>query len=261
MISPPPGAPEDVPLPEGIRKVSVRVPPFWKQSPDLWFLQLEAQFHTSGISQDETKYYTLVGNLDANILTEVRDVVRKPPKAEMYNTLKAQLLLAYQESEQRRLQKLLSQVSLDGRRPTQLLNQMKELASDGITPEVLRTLWLQRLPQQIQAILAVNTGQDITQLASMADKISEALSSSDVLSVSSTSVAELQQQIAALKTEIGQLRRRSSSRQRNSSRHNDKSHSPAAARKASTKQSFCWYHRRFGRAAKRCQQPCEYQGN
>ncbi|XP_055850368.1 uncharacterized protein LOC129914942 [Episyrphus balteatus] len=125
---------------EVIGRVSIKVPPFWKRSPDLWFLQLEAQFHTSAITSDVTKYFTLVGNLEADVLTEVRDVVTSPPATEKYNGLKNRLLAAFQESEQKRLQTLLSGITLDGRRPTQLLSKMRELASSTISEDILRTL-------------------------------------------------------------------------------------------------------------------------
>jgi len=33
-----------------IRKVQIKIPPFWKQDPDLWFIQIEAPFSTAGQS-------------------------------------------------------------------------------------------------------------------------------------------------------------------------------------------------------------------
>lgn len=239
-----------------IAKVAMRVPPFWKRSPDLWFYQLEAQFNTNGITRDETKFYTLVGNLDADILTEVRDIIRTPPESEKYDAIKKQMLLTFQESQQNRLKKLLNDTTLDGRRPTQLLKQMQELASGCISEDVLRTLWLQRLSSQTQAILAVSTEQNITLLAQLADGISEVLSTSEIAASSTSlpepSTSDLLQKIVDLEKQIKQLTRRDRSPSRSNSHGRDKRRSG---------RTLCWYHSKFGNDAKRCQQPCSHQGN
>lgn len=55
-------SPAQIDAPES-SKVSVKVCPFWKDKPMLWFCQLESQFILNGISSDTTKYYSLIGNL------------------------------------------------------------------------------------------------------------------------------------------------------------------------------------------------------
>ncbi|XP_055837729.1 uncharacterized protein LOC129906113 [Episyrphus balteatus] len=241
---------------EVIGRVSIKVPPFWKRSPDLWLLQLEAQFHTSAITSDVTKYFNLFGNLEADVLTEVRDVVTSPPATEKYNGLKTRLLAAFQESEQKRLQTLLSGITLDGRRPTQLLSKMRELASSTISEDILRTLWMKQLPNTTQSILSCSANQELKTLAEIADKISDVYSNSDVASVSKPSsiseISELKNQIASLQKDIEQLkvsRSRSSSRSKNFIRNKSKSRN----------QKMCYYHRRFGKQARKCQEPCQFQ--
>ena len=39
-----------------VNTVQIKIPPFWKADPDLWFLQIEAQLTTAGIRSDLSKY-------------------------------------------------------------------------------------------------------------------------------------------------------------------------------------------------------------
>ena len=44
--------------------VAIKLPTFWAQQPEVWFLQAEAQFHIRKITDDTTKYYHVVAALD-----------------------------------------------------------------------------------------------------------------------------------------------------------------------------------------------------
>src|ERR1700704_5566698 len=74
-----------------IHTVQIRIPPFWKTNPQLWFTQTEAQFATAGIRSDISKYNNLVGKLDIDILNNVSDIVLNPPAQDKYQTLKNRL--------------------------------------------------------------------------------------------------------------------------------------------------------------------------
>ncbi|GFY42299.1 uncharacterized protein TNIN_214911 [Trichonephila inaurata madagascariensis] len=69
-------------------------------------------------------------------------------------------------------------MELGDRRPSDLLRQMKSLAGSSISDELIKSLWLQRLPQQTQAIFS--TSKDtLNNIAEMADKIISVYSSSE----------------------------------------------------------------------------------
>ncbi|GBN32525.1 hypothetical protein AVEN_222664-1, partial [Araneus ventricosus] len=63
-------------------------------------------------------------------------------------------------------------------RPTQLLCKMRDLSSK-VPEDLLKNLWLQRLPTAVQQILAVSTG-DLEALAKTADKVLEVTDSSSI---------------------------------------------------------------------------------
>ncbi|XP_037930884.1 uncharacterized protein LOC119665721 [Teleopsis dalmanni] len=105
---------------EGIlNRVSVKVPPFWHERPEIWFTQIEAQFAVAGISSDVTKFNTVVAQIESSVVTDVADAVLYPLATGKYINLKNRILDRYGESEQRKIQWLLSKIELGNRRPTQ----------------------------------------------------------------------------------------------------------------------------------------------
>lgn len=55
--------------------VSVKVPPFWRWSPEVWFFQLKVQFTLAGITIDTTKFNHVLVGLDEESFALVVDVL------------------------------------------------------------------------------------------------------------------------------------------------------------------------------------------
>ncbi|XP_073821292.1 uncharacterized protein [Musca autumnalis] len=216
--------------PIGISRIGVKVPPFWKTNPKLWFRQIECQFFNAGIAQDETKYHTLVGSIETNILNTVSHIIENPPSSNKYEVLKTAMLAEFQDSEERRLQKLLENVEMGDRKPSAVLREMRQLSSGKVSDDMLKSLGFQRLPTMIKTVLSVST-DSLDKLAVMADKINDQLGNSSRIRVRGW---------MALKV-------RSKSRNRNSSQSRD------------TSERLCWYHFKFGSKASKCRPPCTYK--
>ena len=58
--------------------VSLKLPPFWANDPAIWFAQIEAQFATKGITQEQTKFSHVISSLQPDVATEVRDLLLNP---------------------------------------------------------------------------------------------------------------------------------------------------------------------------------------
>jgi len=160
---------------EGARvsKIAVRVPPFWPEEPELWFLQLEGQFALCGITDDEAKYAHVLSKIEPRQAREIKDVLIHPPTADKYRTIKKALIQRLTDSQEQRIRQLLEHEELGDRKPSHFLRHLSTLAGTAVPTELIRTLWLGRLPAQIQAILATRTEDRLEEVAEQADRIYE----------------------------------------------------------------------------------------
>ncbi|GBM73897.1 hypothetical protein AVEN_40157-1 [Araneus ventricosus] len=246
-----------------ISRVAVKFLPFWDKEADLWFINIEAQFIWNGITQDFTKYYAVVSALNSEVLSYVSDIVKNPPTTDLYQTLKTRLIAEFADSEQKRVKDLLLHAVLGNEKPSHLLRKMRQLVNDKVSEEFLKTLWIQRLLKETQAILSVSDGS-LDKLAQMADKIID-LSAAQVeetqrhpdRGTEQPSVLDLQAQVTALTEQVNRLSRLSYQTDgniRDKSMHKRRRSQTPGRRN----DSLCWYHRTFADKAKHCRSPCSY---
>lgn len=233
-----------------IDRTSIRIPPFWPEKPSLWFAQLEGQFMLNGITQDTTKYYYVSANLDSRYASEVEDILLAPPTTGKYDKLKEELIKRLSSSREQKLKRLLEHEEIGDRTPSQFLRRLRTLAGTEIPNDFLRTLWLGRLPNSMQAILATQPATtDLNTVANLADKIAEIAPGSSVASTSAHSeVAQLTKQVSELALQVQELAR---------GRTQFRTHYNQRSRSAS-RSKLCWYHRRFKNNATKCRSPCEF---
>ncbi|XP_032688866.1 uncharacterized protein LOC116852521 [Odontomachus brunneus] len=151
---------------------SCRLPPFWRAKPDFWFVQAEAALQLSRVRGDESRYNMVLSMLDPDTLTDIEDVIRSPPATERYQALKQAILSRLTDSADRQLLKLLTQLELGDKRPSQLLRHMRGLAS-RVPDDVLRVKWLDLLPVSAQRLLRILKSPTLEELAAVADEIVE----------------------------------------------------------------------------------------
>lgn len=254
MVEPNPGAGAEL-----AAAVSVKLPDFWKNDPNMWFAQAEAQFHLARITQDETKFWHIVAKIDQSVICHISDLVNTPPDINKYKAVKERLIARFALSPQARIEQLLGSSDLGDLRPSHLLARMQEIATGlNVDESIMKTLFLQRIPSHARAILSISDGS-LSKLAEMADRMLDS-SASNVASCSvptpslptpsssSLDYSSLKGEIDALTAEIRRLKARPSrTRSRSSSR-------PSTA----GEEMICWYHRKYGGQAEHCRAPCSF---
>lgn len=215
-----------------IYRVGIKAPPFFKEEPDLYFIQMEAQFRNASITNENTKFDHVIAQLEPKYLQMVSDVVRNPPPQNKYTTLKERLIKEFTDSDQRKLRRLMNECVLGNNKPSQLLKKMKDLASGSMTDDALKSLWIQHLPENVRAVISIAEG-DSTQWAKQADKIMEISSFANIAVVENP----IQAEIAALRKQIEQLKSDRQSRDTEKSNGNHK-----RDRSQKSEYPFCRYH-------------------
>lgn len=248
---------------------SVSLPPFAHGRTDRWFRVIESQFdlHNPKITCEKTRYNYLVTAIPPEVSDLVADEDFYPRTDTPYTTLKNAILQETTMSGAQKVRKLLQQQTLGDQKPSQLLRQLKQLAtgSSGSHDEVmLKELFLQQMPGQIKTILAGFTTTNLAELAKAADQMLEMTPTTPVVSsttkhhethkkpyTSELSISELAAELQEIKTMLRQ-KERSKSRGRNQSTQRNRS------RSRPREDGTCWYHSRFGMSAKKCTAPCNF---
>lgn len=259
-----------------LSSVQVRLPSFWSKNPRAWFCQVEAQFHLRRITTQISRYYHVLSSLPPELADEIDDVLAAPPPPNAYDHLKATILARTTESENSRLRQLLNAEELGDRRPTRLLHRVCQLLgmrSSEAHNNILRELFVQRLPANIRMILASTADLPIDKLADLADKIAEHAvpTLSSVTSSVPPSISTLENRIVQLTEAINALQMPQRGRQRTPRRHTPsrrapsqtsrRHRSPSADSESQQNENICWYHRKFAARAIKCHRPCQWQEN
>ncbi|XP_046807526.1 uncharacterized protein LOC124420041 [Lucilia cuprina] len=132
--------------------VNLRIPRFWKENPAIWFAQLDAQFENHNVVNESSKYFAAL----PEVLSQVTDIILQQPR-DAYSKIKQRLIDHFSISEENRIKTLLKELPIGDKKPSFLLREIRNLANDGVKDEFLRTMWIQRLPTQAQAILATSS--------------------------------------------------------------------------------------------------------
>ncbi|GBP27094.1 hypothetical protein EVAR_16763_1 [Eumeta japonica] len=145
-------------------RISVRVPPFWREKPALWFTQLEARFTLANITTDRTTFYKVTENLKPHIVEHVVDVIQNPPSSEKYEKLEAELIKRLSVLEAKKVRALLSHEQLGDRKPSVFLRHLKDLAGPDVPNEFIRNMWTSSLPTNIQPLVISQTSMNLDNL-------------------------------------------------------------------------------------------------
>lgn len=260
--------------------VRVKLPNFWSNNPTTWFIQAEAQFQLARISVDSSKYYHVVASLPQDVAESVSDLLQDPPTTDMYKKLKTTLIDRHSLSIEARIRKLISGEEIGDKKPSDYFRTLQRVAGNSTTvgTDLLKKLWLGRLPNVISIALVPHKDDELDKVLKVSDQIWEAMQNSNVsaiqnhsnlqrqviASVSSDEISQLRNEINELKkiitnrdSSVDRSRRRFRGRGRSDSRHRSKSN-----RRYIPDGPMCYYHFKFRERANKCDKPnCPFKSS
>ncbi|XP_054713662.1 uncharacterized protein LOC129223121 [Uloborus diversus] len=238
-----------------VSAVTIKLPAFWRANPELWFIQLDSQFKLANITAESTKFHHVVSALQPEELAVVGDIILQPPSSSPYTALKTRLCQQYAESETERFKSLISGMQLGDKKPSRLLLEMRSKSPSHISEELLKTLFLQRLPVNAQQILAISS-DDLDKLAMMADGIIATDNNCTKITAVSSDQQSVQDMLHDISSRLSRLEM--SSRSRDKSPHFNPKRRRSQSRNRKHFNGLCWYHYRFQDKANKCIMPCTY---
>ena len=227
--------------------VTVTLPTFSTTDSLAWFQRAEVIFRTKRVSSSTKKADYVLAALPEDIFPVLSTwLLSKEDQPITFEETKEKLLTLFSPTPEERAERLLqmSKLSLAGQRPSAAYEEMRALATlpDKRPLDLLKVLWLLRLPDSIRESLTNFMDQDIVTLTANADSRMAAARKPRPIAPTIPDEEEDELQAAAANPTYRKTRRQTPPRK-------DK------------KPRTCWYHSRFGDAARNCIHPCTFSKN
>ena len=248
----------------------IKLPPFTNSDVCPWFHRVEAIFRLRGITSASRKADYIIGALPAETFALISTWLMDQQDVVGYDDLKAQIILKCVPTPEEQAKRILQLVKLPlgDQRASTAFQEMRALATipqtDGrpTTLDLLRVLWLLRLPQAVRSQITDFTSLPEDELLRKADSLQGAhtLASPSTAAAASSpqppSDDEDQHLAAAARRPTIQRRPPDGSRV-----PSWRQPTHPQTRPESTGRYPCYYHHRFGRDARQCRQPCSWSKN
>ena len=122
------------------------------------------------VTVQQTKFEYVIQALDNNTAERVQNIILDTSE-NLYDAIKTALIKVFGRTQAEKDQELLNLNGLGDKKPSKLLQYMKNLNADPNT--LFTALFLAQLPSDVRRILAMSSKKDINELASEADRITE----------------------------------------------------------------------------------------
>lgn len=153
---------------------TIKLPKMLPNEPELWFMQIESIFESQNIIDEDAKTRALVSNANAEVLSCVKHIIMANPKpSDSYSQLKAAIVSHFSVSDESRMYQLIRGEVLTNGKPSQILSRLRGLNSANISEDVLKAIFLTKLPKQHQLVLTSLGNTTLNEIAKKADQMSE----------------------------------------------------------------------------------------
>ncbi|XP_043462977.1 uncharacterized protein LOC122499012 [Leptopilina heterotoma] len=267
----------------------LKLPGFYNKEPGVWFAEVELLFDYSRVKREKAKAGAVLAALDFDTVMTLSDIITLENQPEdIYSQIKRRLISTFSVSPETRLRQMLKGEMSEEGKPSLILNRIRVLSQGKCSDEILKTVFVDHLPANCRAALALSETTEIDKLAEMADRFVEASGSNNSQQVAAVSSENSQEKMLKLIEQLTakvdaistsdrfrspqrsgnykkQYRSKSANRRKyngnnnNNSNRNTNYHKRNSNGDAENNRDFCFYHARFGVKAAKCVPPCSWQ--
>ncbi|XP_041769588.1 uncharacterized protein LOC121592254 [Anopheles merus] len=209
------------------------------------------------------RFNILKTQIPTRILPELRPILDSVPNIDRYESAKKAIIQHFEESQRSRLHRLLSEMSLGDRKPSQLLAEMRRTANGAMTDSMLIDLWIGRLPPYVQSAV-IASSQNADEKVKVADSVVDSFALYNrsgpyqtIAEVRNEEVNRLSRQVAELSQRLETLMNQNQARERSRARSRSLNRNTNQATNPNTN-GYCFYHDRYGQQARNCRAPCSF---
>ena len=133
-----------------VGSLTVKLPTFWADKPEAWFIQAEANFRARRITSQLTKFNLVVVALDADTIDGVLDLLEKTPNEESYEQLKERLVQSFKISTVDKIKRALEVPPVADENPVRLADKLMALTREASSEDVMKTVFMLKLPDGVR---------------------------------------------------------------------------------------------------------------
>ncbi|XP_043485188.1 uncharacterized protein LOC122513025 [Leptopilina heterotoma] len=151
---------------------NVRLPNFFRSDPRLWFVQAELIFYCNRVRGQGQRAGAVVSILDYEIIQTISDLLTAdPPAPALYTAIKDRIIANFSVSPEKELRTILrGEIFADGK-PSLILSKIRHLSRGRCSEKIIKSVFLDQLPENCRAVLSLSEIENVTRLATIADKI------------------------------------------------------------------------------------------
>ncbi|XP_044578952.1 uncharacterized protein LOC123261424 [Cotesia glomerata] len=231
-------------------------------------LNLPLRPASKAVADDDEKFRAVITKLEQEHPTAIEQLVTNPPGQNKYLAIKTALINYYSLSREESFRTLVSGLSLKGRRPSELYAEMCKLPGNAVGPEFIRTMWMDRMPKDMQMILSLAETLDSSILLELAEKTMSLCAKNanpQVAAIARNPHKDCDEKFQILTKEMKNLSTKIDSlvgaqrKSRSNSPHPQGSDSRTNSADRAPK--LCFYHKKFGALAFKCVPKCSWDEN
>ena len=235
--------------------LSVKLPTFWPDMPEVWFAQAEANFRARRITSQKSKFNLVVVALDADTLKGVLDLIEQEPDEESYNRLKARLVQAYKLSTVDKVKQCMELPPWADENPMKLADQMIALTRDASAEDIVKTMFLLKLPDSVRKAMWAEPLKDWSEMKARAKGLWHAEKTKRQAAVYEVSGARRIDRDDEVEANAVRFKPKGKPNQ------NAKKFKEFAGTFYQRPNGPCVYHEFYGHSSAKCRAPCSQAGN
>ncbi len=230
--------------------VSMKLPQFLAVGAKIWFAQAESQFVLRNITAEITKYHHLLAALQNDVAITLTDFFEHVPDENPYTALKLRLLKKYTHTDLEKAEMIRSMPDIGDRKPSDLMDSMLALCPTGHTMSPLfLNEFLRRMPATVRGHLHTFAYEDPRALAQQADLVWSSHHSQTIHQISKDDINLSTEELACNTVNHPSKKKEYSERSRYENNN------------SSSTSRWCFYHKKYGKEARNCTNPCSYSSS
>ena len=231
-----------------------------------WLEFCEATLSHYNINDSADKYQKVTERIPLHHLSKLKVPTTVINKFEQFKT---NFYEKFSLSTSQKIRKLLQHTEIGDKKPSQFLEYIQQILPNDLqtSREVLKEIFLAKLPRSIYNKIIPSMYLPLDQLAAIADRTVESESGminaltpskyeNDKIANLERAVASLTENFAAMQVTLNEI-----AANQNSAKEHARSRARSKSPIPQTNPQICYYHIRFGKDSFKCNPPCNFRVN